>query len=53
MKILITGGAGFIGSNLVKFYLDKKDEVWTIDNLITGSKNNVKEFLLNKNFHFV
>jgi len=53
MKILITGGAGFIGSNLVKFHLDKKDYVWMIDNLITGSKNNVKEFLSSKNFRFI
>lgn len=52
MNILITGGAGFIGSNLTAFHLEKNDIVFVIDNLITGSKKNIEPFLKNKNFHF-
>ncbi|GAB4218920.1 MAG: SDR family oxidoreductase [Candidatus Microgenomates bacterium] len=53
MNILITGGAGFIGSHLTKFHLEKGDNVVVIDNLITGSKENIKDFLKNKNFKFI
>jgi len=52
MKILITGGAGFIGSNLSEYHLKKNDEVFVIDNYITGSKENIKELLKNSHFHF-
>ncbi|MBI3366326.1 SDR family oxidoreductase [Candidatus Roizmanbacteria bacterium] len=52
MKILITGGAGFIGSHLSEYHLKKKDEVCVIDNLITGSKENIKKLLKNSQFHF-
>ncbi|KKS26455.1 MAG: NAD-dependent epimerase/dehydratase [Parcubacteria group bacterium GW2011_GWA2_42_11] len=41
MKILITGGAGFVGSNLVDAFIEKGDEVITIDNLSTGKKENI------------
>jgi len=44
-KILITGGAGFIGSNIVKVLLEEGHEVTVIDNLITGKKDNLKPFL--------
>ena len=40
-KVLVTGGAGFIGSNLVDVLLEKKVEVVIIDNLSTGNKNNI------------
>ena len=53
MKIvLITGCAGFIGSNLVSTLLKKKFKVIGIDNLSTGKKNNMKKFIKNKNFKF-
>ena len=52
MNILITGGAGFIGSHLVDFYLKKGDNVCVIDNLSTGSESNLKPFLNHPNFHF-
>jgi len=52
MKILITGGAGFIGSNLCHYHLNKGDYVHIVDNLLTGSKNNIKSFLNNKSFRF-
>jgi len=41
MKILITGGAGFIGSHLTKFHLAKNDNITVIDNFITGNKKNL------------
>ncbi len=43
MKILITGGAGFIGSNLVDVLVKKKHQVIVIDNLITGRKKNLEK----------
>lgn len=52
-KILITGGAGFIGSNLCQFLLKKNFKVFVIDNLITGSLTNIKSFLKNKKFNFI
>ncbi len=44
MRILITGGAGFIGSHLAEAYLKKGDEVYIIDDLSTGSEENLKHF---------
>lgn len=51
MKVLITGGAGFIGSHLCEELLEKDAEVFVLDDLSTGSLKNVKNFLKNKNFH--
>ncbi|NOY89246.1 MAG: NAD-dependent epimerase/dehydratase family protein [FCB group bacterium] len=53
MKILITGGAGLIGSNLTDFHLRKNDQVTVIDNFITSSKKNIESFEQNKNFFFI
>ena len=43
MKVLITGVAGFIGSNLAKSHLDKGDEVYGVDNLSTGQMRNIDQ----------
>lgn len=51
-KILITGGAGFIGSHLIKKLLEEDNEVICIDNFFSGSKKNIEPFLENPNFHF-
>ncbi|RKY39072.1 MAG: SDR family NAD-dependent epimerase/dehydratase [Candidatus Omnitrophota bacterium] len=52
-KILITGGCGFIGSHLCKIFLEKNYYVICVDNFITGSKENVEEFLNNSNFRLI
>jgi len=51
MKILITGGCGFIGSHLADYLLEKGDEVFAIDNLSTGRLENVSQHKNNKKFH--
>ncbi len=53
MKILITGGAGFIGSHLSKFHLSKSDNVTVIDNFVTGSKKNLESEISNKNLKII
>ncbi|NMW21178.1 MAG: NAD-dependent epimerase/dehydratase family protein [Chlorobiaceae bacterium] len=52
MNILITGGAGFIGSNLASFYLDRGDSVYVVDNLSTGTIKNILALLHNPAFRF-
>ena len=52
-KILITGGAGFIGSNLTKKLLDEGSFVICLDNLYTGSMANIEPFMADNNFEFV
>ena len=53
MKILITGGAGFIGSHLTKLHLAKNDDVTVIDNFITGDKKNLETESDNKNLKII
>jgi len=52
-KILVAGGAGFIGSHLCKSLLKDKHKVICIDNLITGDEDNIKEIISNPNFSFI
>ena len=53
MKILVTGGSGFLGSNLCKRLLEEGNEVTALDNLVTGNEDNVKDLKQNPNFKFV
>lgn len=51
--ILVTGGAGFIGSNLCEFFLDNNNIVRCLDNLSTGKKENIEHLLSHSNFTFI
>jgi len=51
--ILVTGGAGFIGSNITDFLLSKGYRVRVFDNLATGYKDNIKHHLSNPDFEFM
>jgi UDP-glucose 4-epimerase len=53
MKILITGGAGYIGSNLVDTLMAQGHEVFAVDNLSTGQIGNIQHLLDQERFHFV
>lgn len=53
MKILVTGGAGFLGSHLCEKLIESGNEVLCVDNLFTGSKENIKDLLTNPNFEFM
>jgi len=50
MRYVVTGGAGFIGSNIVKLLVKKEHEVDIIDNLHTGNKEKIKEVIDKVNF---
>ncbi len=52
MHVLVTGGAGFIGSHIAQHHLDKGDLVHVVDDLSTGSINNIKPFLNRRDFRF-
>ncbi|WP_374550693.1 SDR family oxidoreductase [Flavobacterium sp.] len=52
-SILITGGAGFIGSNLCEYFLNKNYKVVCLDNLATGHLYNIQPFFSNDNFTFI
>lgn len=51
--VLVTGGAGFIGSNIVEKLLNSDVSVTVLDNLSTGKFENIEEFISNSNFKFI
>jgi len=53
MRILVTGGAGFLGSHLCDYLIEKDHEVICIDNLITGNIENIGHLSGNEKFHFI
>lgn len=52
-RILITGGAGFIGSNLTEHFLRQNNHVVCLDNFATGKQENVAPFLQNRNYRLI
>lgn len=52
-RILVTGGAGFLGSHLCEELLDAGHEVLCVDNFFTGTKRNIRHLLDNANFEFM
>jgi UDP-glucuronate decarboxylase len=52
-RILVTGGAGFLGSHLIDRLLDRGDEVICADNLFTGTKRNIEHILSHSRFEFL
>ena len=52
-KILITGGAGFIGSNLTEYFLNKNYNVVCLDNFATGHRHNITNFLNNPQYELI
>ncbi|OGS00987.1 MAG: NAD-dependent dehydratase [Elusimicrobia bacterium RBG_16_66_12] len=52
-RVLITGGAGFLGSHLCDHFLGKGCEVIAVDNLLTGSLSNIEHLFKDRRFHFI
>ena len=52
IKYLITGGAGFIGSNLVDKIINKAEKVIVLDNLLTGNLKNLEDIKIIKSLNF-
>ena len=52
-KVLVTGGAGFIGSHICEALLNRGDEVFCVDNFLTGSRKNVEHLENNSLFHVI
>ena len=53
LKVLVTGGAGFIGSNLCEFLIDSGAFVRCLDNFSTGKKDNIRDLISNINFELI
>jgi nucleoside-diphosphate-sugar epimerase len=53
MRLLITGGAGFLGSNLGLKLLSEGHEVIAVDNMVTGSEKNIVNLKKHKNFKLI
>ena len=53
MRILVTGGVGFLGSVLCKRLLSEGNEIWCLDNFFTGRMDNIVDLLTNPRFHLL
>ena len=52
-RVLVTGGAGFVGSHLIDFLMARGDHVMCLDNFFTGSKENIQHHIGKPNFEIV
>ena len=52
-QILVTGGAGFLGSHLCERLLEEGQDVLCVDNFFTGTKDNIAQLLANPHFEFL
>ena len=52
-RILVTGGAGFLGSHLCEFLLEKGIEIICVDNFFSGSKDNIRHLMSNPHFEYI
>jgi UDP-glucose 4-epimerase len=53
MNYVVTGGAGFIGSHIAKYLVDRGHDVTVVDNFFSGKKENFRHLCDNPHFHFV
>ena len=53
MNILISGGAGFLGSHIVDRLVEKNHHIFVLDNLLTGDKKNINEHIESNNIEFL
>lgn len=52
-RVLVTGGAGFIGSNIIEKLIRQNNEIVCLDNFITGKNENIEGFMSNPSFHLI
>ena len=52
-RVLVTGGAGFLGSHLIDRLIERGDEVLCVDNLFTGDKSNIDHLMGHPRFEFM
>ena len=52
-RVLVTGGAGFLGSHLCRRLIEEGNEVICVDNFYTGTKGNIQELLTHSNFELL
>jgi UDP-glucuronate decarboxylase len=52
-RILITGGAGFLGSHLCEFHVDRGEDVICVDNFFSGNKDNIRHLLTHPHFELI
>jgi UDP-glucuronate decarboxylase len=52
-RVMVTGGAGFLGSHLCEYLLERGNEVLCVDNFFTGARRNIHHLMQRENFEFL